>query len=78
MAKSDRASKTKKKFGTKKCPDCFEVLVLEAKKCTYCEKQVGPVDKNGYAKRPVDWKGYAYLISSWSLFGFYIWWAFIR
>ena len=78
MDKSDRDQKTSKKYGTKKCPDCFEVLMLEAKKCTYCNKRVGRVDRNGYARRPPDLKKYIYCILSWLFFAFYIWWAFIR
>ncbi len=78
MGKSDSDQKMLKRYETKKCPDCFEVLVLDAKRCTYCNKRVGRVDRNGYARRPTDWKGYTYCILSWLLFGFYIWWAFIR
>jgi hypothetical protein len=62
----------------KKCPHCFAMLSLDAKQCDACKKRVGKLDKAGFAKMPIDVKSYVYCVVSWTLFAFYIWWAFFR
>jgi len=63
---------------TKKCPDCFTHLSLDATVCPYCKKKVGKVDHQGMAKKPVDWKAYLICLLCWAGFGLYMWWAFFR
>ena len=63
---------------TKKCPECYTYLPLNAQVCTACKAKVGEVDKLGFAEKPVDWLGY--LLAAVSIIGFaiFIWWAFFR
>ena len=63
---------------TKKCPECYVYLPLNAKECPTCQAKVGEVDKMGYALKPVNW--WAYLVAAVSIIGFaiYMWWAFFR
>jgi ribosomal protein L40E len=63
-------------FTTKICPECATHLALDAKACTWCQKKVGKVDKQGRAKRPVNWYSYLVCFLSWLALGLYIRWAF--
>ena len=65
-------------YMTKKCPQCYAHLQLQAKVCTSCRAKVGNVDKLGFARKPFDWLGY--LTAGISIVGFsiFIWWAFFR
>jgi hypothetical protein len=65
-------------FRTKRCPDCSTELPLSAVRCTGCGNQVGPVDAQGRAQKPVDWRAYAVCVVSWIAFGLYAWWAFFK
>lgn len=62
--------------GSKKCPECLTLLPASAKVCTGCQRKVGPVNRYGMARRPVDWKGYTICLLAWAALGIYIWWAF--
>ena len=55
MAQQGEGSST---YSTKKCYECFSHLPLNATVCTTCKKKVGPVDRNGLAQKPTDWKAY--------------------
>lgn len=68
----------KKPYLKKLCPECGTYLPVNSEECYNCGKKVGHVDELGMAKRPIDWKTNIYCIVLWLLFGFYIWWAFIR
>ncbi|MGE5258231.1 MAG: hypothetical protein ACM3KE_16235 [Hyphomicrobiales bacterium] len=61
---------------TKKCPECFAYLPLNAKVCHVCGKSVGPVDKLGLAQKPVNVKGY--LMAGFAILAFiiFVWWGF--
>jgi hypothetical protein len=63
---------------TKKCPECFTYLPLSAKVCTYCHAKVGLVDKQGFAAKPFDWKGYLLAVVTVAGFVAFMWWAFFR
>ena len=78
MTRSARNKKTIHSYPTKKCPECREILRLDAQICTGCNKKVGNVNKYGYAEKPVDWRGYASCLLSWLALACYMWWAFIR
>jgi hypothetical protein len=68
----------KKVYTYKKCYDCLKELTLDAKVCFSCGNKVGPVDKNGIAKRPIDWKAYAVAFLAGLGFCYYMWWAFFQ
>ena len=62
----------------KKCPYCFTMLKLDADRCDHCKHRVGPVNKAGFAQKPINWKAYLLSILAWSAFVIYIWWAFFK
>ena len=72
------AAPNQKKFPSKKCPHCSIYLPVEANRCTSCKQKVGPPDKYGIAKKPVDLKAYIIAILSIAALGYYIWWAFLK
>jgi len=77
MVSSESKSDSKKlKYATKKCPDCYVHLPLNAKECHACKSKVGDVDKLGFAQKPVDWKGYLAAAISIVIFVIFMWWAF--
>jgi hypothetical protein len=63
---------------TKKCPECFAYLPLNAKKCDQCGKRVGEVDRLGFASKPFDWKGYILAALAIAGFAVFFWWGFLR
>jgi len=65
-------------FTVKRCLDCGTYMKLEAERCPFCKHRVGGVDKNGIAKKPLDWKAYVISILVWIGFSYYMWWAFFR
>jgi len=73
---SKSRSKTKVKYATKKCPDCYAHLPLRAKECHACKAKVGDVDKLGFAEKPADWLGYLVAGVSIIVFTAFMWWAF--
>jgi len=73
-SKSD--SKKKIEYATKKCPDCYVHLPLNAKECLACKAKIGDVDKLGFAQKPADWKGYLAATISIVVFVVFMWWAF--
>jgi hypothetical protein len=62
---------------TKRCPDCFVNLPLDAKVCFSCQTRVGKPDKFGKAKKKPNWISYLICILSWAVFILYIQWAFL-
>ncbi|MDX9787384.1 MAG: hypothetical protein RBT11_11435 [Desulfobacterales bacterium] len=72
--------RTTNKFGfsTKRCPFCSADLPLNAYRCGVCGKRVGAIDRQGRAKRPIDWYGYTACIFSFLLLGWFVWWAFFK
>jgi tRNA(Ile2) C34 agmatinyltransferase TiaS len=62
---------------TKRCPECFDYVELDADKCPKCKTRLGEVQKHGMAKRKVDWTAYAIFLVALVGFAIYIWWAFL-
>ena len=75
-SKRPSRSKTKFEYATKKCPDCYAHLPLNAKECHSCKAKVGDVDKLGFAEKPADWLGYLVAAVSIIIFVVFIWWGF--
>jgi ribosomal protein L40E len=65
-------------FVSKKCPDCYEYMPLEAVKCPSCKLRVGKIGTNGMAERLTNWRAYIVCIFLWLVLAFYIKWAFFR
>jgi hypothetical protein len=61
---------------TKKCPECFAYLRLDAKVCHACGKGVGAVTPVGLAEKTVDVKGYVVALVAAVVFGVFMWWGF--
>jgi len=61
---------------SKKCPNCFTHIPLDAEKCPSCKKTVGMVDDHGMATRRVDWMSYIICLLAWLALGLYIKFAF--
>jgi hypothetical protein len=70
------AGKGKVSYATKKCPDCYAHMPLNAKECHACKAKVGDVDRLGFAEKPVDWLGYLLAGISIVVFAVFMWWAF--
>lgn len=60
---------------TKKCPECFTYLPLNAKACHSCGLAVGSVNKLGLAERPPNIKGYIVAALAVLAFVFFVWWG---
>ncbi len=65
-------------YNFKKCPYCSVNLPLNVTSCFSCKRKVGPMNRNGIAKKPFDWMGYLSTIVSVGAFAWFIWWAFLR
>ena len=65
-------------YSTKKCYECSAHLPLDATVCDFCGKKVGPVDKHGHARKPIDVISYIYMVLSWILLYAIIWYGFFR
>jgi hypothetical protein len=65
-------------YSTKKCPDCYTYLPLDADRCSTCKARVGDVDKLGFASKPTDWRGYLIAAVSIAVFAVFLWWGFFR
>ncbi len=63
---------------TKKCPECYAYMSLEARVCPACKKKVGEVDALGFAKKPFDWRGYVIGALCITAFVVFMWWGFFR
>lgn len=73
MSPSGDIKKEKSSGLTKVCPYCSTHLILNATECTYCKKKVGPVNKQGIAEKPTDWKAYTACFLSWGALLAYFW-----
>ncbi|MDJ0913184.1 MAG: hypothetical protein QNI95_06425 [Desulfobacterales bacterium] len=67
-----------KQYKIKRCPFCSYQLPLEATVCSSCKSKVGQVDKHGMASKPTRWAANIVCLISWAVFGWYIWWAFLK
>jgi hypothetical protein len=61
---------------TKKCPECFTYLPLNATECSSCGKAVGPVTRLGLAQKPTNVKGYVVAGLAILAFIIFVWWGF--
>lgn len=75
MPKKDSAVK-EKKYVSKKCPECYDYMPLEAKACPSCKVRVGKVGPHGMAERLTDWRAYTICIALWVFLAAYVKWAF--
>ncbi|RJQ87112.1 MAG: hypothetical protein C4519_01135 [Desulfobacteraceae bacterium] len=75
MTKQDPATK-EKKYVSKKCPECYEYIALEARACPSCKVRVGKVDQHGMAQQLTNWRAYIICIALWLFLAFYVKWAF--
>ncbi len=71
-------SETKIDTRSKKCPECFAKLPINATHCHECGQKVLDVNKYGFAKKPIDWVRYTLVVVLWTALGYFIWWAFLR
>ena len=61
---------------SKKCPQCYTHIPLDAEICPSCKNKVGLVDDHGMATRRIDWMSYIICFLAWLALGLYIWFAF--
>lgn len=73
MSNSSDSKKGKSTGLTKVCPYCSTHLLNSATACSYCKKKVGPVNKQGIAEKPTDWKAYLAFGISWGVLFVYFW-----
>ncbi len=80
MAGSDRkpAGDRNPPHPVKKCPECFAYVPLDADRCHDCGARLREVDWLGFARRPIDWRGYLIAFLFAALYGVFLWWAFFR
>ena len=81
MAGSDLdypGTKRRPQHPVKKCPECFTYLPLNAEKCPDCGTRLEGVDWLGFAKKPIDWRGYVIAIASVLIYCVFMWWAFFK
>jgi hypothetical protein len=65
-------------FSSKKCYECLTYLALDATTCHVCKKKVGRVDRNGIARKPIDWKSYISCAVALAALAVFIWKAFFN
>ncbi len=81
MVDSDRANSGRQSpttHMTKKCPECYAYMPLEARTCPACKRKIGEVDALGFAKKPFDWQGYLIAAVCIAAFVVFMWWGFFR
>jgi hypothetical protein len=80
MGAKDRynSRKAENHYATKKCPECFAHLPLNARVCPTCKSRVGDVDRLGFAEKPSDWQGYLIAAVCIAAFVIFVWWGFFR
>jgi len=61
---------------TKKCPECFAYLRLDAKVCHSCGKSVGAVGPIGLAEKTPNVKGALAAVLAALAFVIFVWWGF--
>lgn len=63
-------------YASKKCPECYTYIPLNAEVCPSCKTRIGKIGKHGMAERVTNWKAYIICILAWLVFFIYIKWAF--
>ncbi|MFH1980478.1 MAG: hypothetical protein ABIL58_01415 [Pseudomonadota bacterium] len=54
----DEKKPGKMTHANKRCPFCGAYLKPTVARCDSCRRKVGPPDRHGTAKKPVDWRAY--------------------
>lgn len=67
---------TERRYSSKKCPECYEYVSLEATVCPSCKTRLGKVQEHGMAERLTNWKAYIICIILWLALAVYLKWAF--
>jgi len=70
---AQQREKWEKLFSTKKCYECFEHVALDAVECPSCKSRLGLVDRNGIAKKPVDWISYVVFLVALVALVLFVW-----
>jgi hypothetical protein len=65
-------------FSTKRCPECYAYMPLNANRCPSCKIRVGDVEVHGMAKRSTNWSSYFIALLAIAGFCIYFWWAFME
>lgn len=78
MGKANAKENAPRAFSFKRCPYCFTTLKLTAESCLGCHKRVGKADRNGLARKPINYMGYLAALMWVGIFIGYIWFAFFR
>jgi len=73
MSKSGDSKKGKSTGLIKVCPYCSTHLLISATACSYCKKKVGPINRQGIAEKPTDWKAYTACFLTWGALFVYFW-----
>jgi hypothetical protein len=76
MARRSPDASGKQRYVSKKCPECYAYVPLEAKVCPSCKLRLGPVGEHGMAERLTNWWGYIVCIALWLFLALYVKWAF--
>lgn len=61
---------------SKKCPECYTYVPLDAKICPSCKAAIGQIKDHGMAEKPTNWKAYIICAIAWLVFLLYVKWAF--
>ena len=73
---SRTAMEPEPKYPSKKCPECYTYIPINAKVCPSCKIRVGKVTRSGMAARATNWKANIICIIAWLVFALYIRYAF--
>jgi hypothetical protein len=65
-------------YQTKKCPECYSYLEVEANACDVCNTRVKKTYSGGLAKRAINWISYAHCFLAWVCLGIFVWWGFFK
>ena len=76
MKKSHDPIIRKEPHVSKKCPNCYVHMHLDAEVCPSCKNKVGLIDKHGMATKRTDWVSYVICFLAWLALGLYIKFAF--
>lgn len=75
MAEKDESRKSDKTtHAIKRCPYCGAYLKSAVNRCDGCHRRVGPADRHGTAKKPVDWRAYLSAVVAIGVLGLFIYW----
>lgn len=65
-------------FETKKCPECYSYLFVEANECDVCQTHVSKAMRGGLARRSINWMSYIQCVLAWICLGIFVWWSFFQ